>query len=99
MKADAVTAQDMVTHLVAAVRRVAPATEPLIAMCCQGHDYGRPGMPQIVWVDAPVRQKMVSALVTDALALLGAQPAGSEVAQPAGLLALAPGRTSNRQGF
>src|SRR5216684_2266705 len=52
--ADAVATQDTVTQLVAAIRKVArvvPGAEEQIAAVCTGHDYGKPGKPQIDWDD------------------------------------------------
>jgi hypothetical protein len=48
--ADAVATQDTVTQLVAAVRKVArevPGAAGQIAAVCAGHDYNRPGKPEI----------------------------------------------------
>src|ERR1022692_2868529 len=50
--ADAVATQDTITQLVAAIRRVArvvPGAAGQIADLCTGHDYSRPGKPQIDW--------------------------------------------------
>ncbi len=51
---DAVATQDTVTQLVAAVRRVArtlPDGQRLVAEAVtrSGHDYSRPGKPEIAW--------------------------------------------------
>jgi len=35
-----------------------------------GHDYSKPGKPDIAWDDLAARDELVSKLVTDALALL-----------------------------
>src|SRR5205085_3303721 len=45
-----------------------------------GHDYARPGKPEIAWDDPAARDELVSALVTDALAVL----AGIEARYPDG---------------
>jgi len=73
--ADAVATEDTVTQLVAAVRRVArevPGAAEQIAAVCTGHDYGRPGKPQIDWDDPQAKDALVSALVTDANAVVAA---------------------------
>jgi Transposase domain (DUF772)/Transposase DDE domain len=73
--ADAVATQDTVTQLVAAIRRVArevPGAAAQIAQVCSGHDYTKPGKPQIDWDDPQARDGLVSALVNDANALVEA---------------------------
>src|SRR5215471_6788024 len=73
--ADAVATQDTVTQLVAAVRRVGrvvPGASELVAAVCPGHDYAQPGKPRIDWDDPAARDALVSALVTDANALVAA---------------------------
>jgi len=81
---DAVARQDTVTQLIAAVRRVArdiPAAGEIIAAAAtSGHDYSRPGKPEIAWDDPVARDELVSALVNDALAVL----AGLEALYPDG---------------
>ena len=80
---DAVARQDTVTQLIAAIRRVArevPGAEVLVAAQTSGHDYSRPGKPEIAWDDPAARDELVSALVNDALAVL----AGIEQAHPGG---------------
>jgi IS5 family transposase len=83
---DAVARQDTVTQLIAAIRRVArdvPAASDLVAEASArpgGHDYARPGKPEIAWDDPAARDELVSALVTDALAVL----AGIEARYPDG---------------
>jgi transposase len=50
--ADAVATQDTVTQLVSAIRRVGrevPGAAAQIAQVCSGHDYAKPGKPQIDW--------------------------------------------------
>ncbi len=97
--ADAVATQDTVTQLVSAIRRVArqvPAAAGRIAAVCGGHDYTRPGKPEIDWDDPAAKDALVCALVNDATALLAAlqdaaveeEPAASAVA----LLALVAGQ-------
>ena len=96
--ADAVATQDTVTQLVAAVRRVGrqvPGAAEKIAEACTGHDYSKPGKPEIDWDDPAAKDALVSALVNDANAVAAAfqdaeleEPAASAVA----LLALVAGQ-------
>jgi len=70
---DAVATQDTVTQLIAAIRRVAREVsggKELVAAHCTRHDYSSPGKPRIAWDDPGARDELVSALVSDALALL-----------------------------
>jgi hypothetical protein len=96
---DAVATQDTVTQLVAAMRRVArvvPGAAEAITACVL--DYGKPGKPDIDWDDPDAKQRLVSDLVNDALAVLGAltgphAPQRDSVAADAlGLLALVAGQ-------
>ena len=97
---DAVATQDTVTQLVAAMRKVArlvPGAKSVIERVAR-RDYSKPGKPDIDWGDADAKQNLVSDLVTDALAVLGAlcgehpprreQPAADAL----GLLALVAGQ-------
>ena len=90
---DAVATQDTVTQLVAAVRKVArvvPGAGEVIARVCR-LDYSQPGKPPIDWVDPAAREKLVSDLVDDALAVLagpGAPGRDAAAADALGLLAL-----------
>jgi Transposase DDE domain/Transposase domain (DUF772) len=73
--ADAVATQDTVTQLISAIRRVGrevPGAAAQIAAVCTGHDYATPGKPQIDWDDPQAKEALVSALVNDANALVGA---------------------------
>jgi len=73
--ADAVATQDTVTQLVAAIRKVArevPGAAEQIARVCTGHDYSRPGKPKIDWDDPAAKDALVSALVSDANAVVAA---------------------------
>jgi hypothetical protein len=95
---DAVASQDTITQLIAAVRKVArlvPGAAGLIAVVCTGHDYSQPGKPAVDWSDPAAKNALVSALVTDALALLAALE-GTELHGPAAeavaLLALVAGQ-------
>jgi hypothetical protein len=96
--ADAVATQDTVTQLVSAVRRAArevPGAAEKIAAVCTGHDYGKPGKPQIDWDDPAAKDALVSALVNDANAVVAAFQ-DAELAEPAAsalaLLALVAGQ-------
>lgn len=72
---DAVARQDTITQLIAAVRRFGrevPGGRELVAVHASGYDYTRTGKPDIAWDDPDAKDSLVSALVTDALALLDA---------------------------
>src|SRR5215207_613190 len=96
--ADAVATQDTVTQLISAVRRVArevPGAVEQIAQVCRGHDYSRPGKPQIDWEDPDAKNELVSALVNDANALVDAvrdNDLDESAAQALALLALVAGQ-------
>src|SRR5271167_2981465 len=73
--ADAVATQDTITQLVSAIRRVArevPGAAEQIAQVCTGHDYAVPGKPKIDWDDPAAKDALVSALVSDANAVVAA---------------------------
>src|SRR6266545_2383781 len=97
---DAVSTQDTVTQLVAAIRRVArvvPGAAEVVAGACK-LDYSRPGKPPIDWDDPQAKQDLVSDLVNDALGLLavlageGAPERDAAAADALGLLALVAGQ-------
>ena len=97
---DAVATQDTVTQLVAAVRKVArvvPGAGEVIAGVCT-LDYSQPGKPGIDWDDPAAKEKLVSDLVNDALAVLavlagpGAPQRDPAAADALGLLALVAGQ-------
>ncbi|SEU48261.1 IS1182 family transposase [Nonomuraea wenchangensis] len=72
---DAVATQDTITQLIAAIRRAGrqvPGAAQVITERCHATDYGQAGKPAIAWDDATARQELVSALVTDALAVVAA---------------------------
>jgi len=72
---DAVATQDTVTQLISAIRRVGrqvPGGGEVIAAVCTGHDYTQPGKPRTDWTDPDAKHALVSALVTDANAVLAA---------------------------
>lgn len=69
---DAVARQDTVTQLIAQIRRVGreiPGADLTVAGLT-GHEYSKPGKPDIAWDDQAARDDLVSTLVTDALTLL-----------------------------
>jgi hypothetical protein len=69
---DAVARQDTVTQLVAQIRRVGrevPGAAAVVA-ALPGHDYSKPGKPDIAWDDKGARDELVSRLVTDARTVL-----------------------------
>ena len=73
--ADAVATQDTITQLISQIRRVArtvPGAAEQITAACTGYDYTQPGKPAIDWDDPAAKDALVSALVTDATALLAA---------------------------
>ncbi len=97
---DAVATQDTVTQLVAAIRKVArvvPSAGEVTGRVCQ-RDYSQPGKPDIDWDDPAAKENLVSALVSDALAVLAeltgeGAPARDETAAGAlGLLAMVAGQ-------
>src|SRR5258707_2124440 len=96
--ADAVATQDTVTQLVSAVRRVArevPGAAEQIAAACTGHDYSKPGKPEIDWDDPAAKDALVSALVNDANALVAAlqdRDVDEQAASALALLALVAGQ-------
>src|SRR6266508_1396117 len=97
---DAVATQDTVTQLVAAMRKVArtvPGAAEVIA-AVGALDYSKPGKPDIDWDDPAAKQKLVSDLVNDALAVLAeltgpdAPRRDQAAADAVGLLALDAGQ-------
>ena len=95
---DAVATQDTITQLIAAIRRVGravPGAAGIITARCRAHDYDDPGKPAIAWDDKAAREALVSALVTDALAVVGALAdveLEGEAAEAVALLALVAGQ-------
>src|SRR5450631_2228579 len=96
--ADAVATQDTITQLIAAIRRVArvvPGAAAQITELCTGHDYSRPGKPQIDWDDPQAKDALVSALVNDANAVVAAlegRELDERAASAVALLALVAGQ-------
>ena len=72
---DAVARQDTITQLIAAIRRFGktmPGGATLMAVHATSYDYARVGKPEIAWDDREAKDALISGLVTDAQALLGA---------------------------
>src|SRR6266567_671268 len=96
--ADAVATQDTVTQLASAIRKVArevPGAAEQVAAVCTGHDYSRPGKPAIDWDDPAAKDALVSALVSDANALVAAlqdRDLDERAASALALLALVAGQ-------
>jgi len=96
--ADAVATQDTVTQLVSAIRKVArevPGAAEQVTAVCTGHDYSKPGKPQIDWDDPAAKDTLVSALVNDANVLVGAlqdRDLDERAASALALLALVAGQ-------
>ena len=92
---DAVATQDTVTQLVAAIRRVRRLVPQARQVEVVAHDYDRPGKPVCAWDDLEAKQALVSGLVNDALAVLGAVAevdVDAEQAEAVALLALVAGQ-------
>jgi hypothetical protein len=92
---DAVATQDTVTQLVAAIRRVRRLVPQARQVEVAAHDYDRPGKPVCAWDDLEAKQALVSGLVGDALAVLGAVAEvdmDDEQAEAVALLALVAGQ-------
>jgi Transposase DDE domain/Transposase domain (DUF772) len=92
---DAVATQDTVTQLVAAVRRVRRLVPGTRGVELGAHDYDQPGKPDCAWDDPAAKQALVSGLVNDALAVLGAVAEvdlDDEQAEAVALLALVAGQ-------
>jgi hypothetical protein len=96
--ADAVATQDTVTQLVAAIRKVArevPGAGEQIAAVCTGHDYSKLGKPGVDWDDPAAKDALVSALVSDANAVVAAlegRDLDERAASALALLALVAGQ-------
>jgi IS5 family transposase len=92
---DAVATQDTVTQLIAAIRRVRRVVPGALDVALSAHDYDASGKPLIAWDDPVAKADLVNALVTDALALLGAfegDTEGTDASTALGLLALVAGQ-------
>ncbi len=92
---DAVATQDTVTQLVSLIGRVRKALPAAAAVEVTGHDYSKPGKPVCAWDDPAAREALVSALVSDARAVLAAvdlDALDEQQGQLVGLLALVAGQ-------
>jgi IS5 family transposase len=92
---DAVATQDTVTQLVSAIRRVRKLVPVAAAVEVTAHDYDASGKPVCAWDDPDAKAALVSGLVNDARAIIGALE-GIEIdqaqADAVGLLALVAGQ-------
>jgi IS5 family transposase len=92
---DAVATQDTVTQLVAQIRRVRRVVPAAREVVVTGHDYERAGKPDCDWDDRDARDRLVSALVIDAIAILDCLPVSGldeRQEQAVALLALVAGQ-------
>jgi IS5 family transposase len=92
---DAVATQDTVTQLIAAIRRVRRLVPEAVAVELSAHDYDAGAKPTIAWDDPVAKQALITALVDDALAPMGALEGVSlrdDQADAVGLLALVAGQ-------
>jgi IS5 family transposase len=90
---DAVATQDTVTQLISAIRRVRRLVPGAAAVSLSAHDYDQGTKPQIAWDDPVAKDQLVTALVTDALALVEhLEPTSDEERDALGLLALVAGQ-------
>ncbi|HZD17598.1 MAG TPA: IS1182 family transposase [Actinomycetota bacterium] len=92
---DAVATQDTVTQLTSQIRRVRREVPGAASVEVHAHDYDAGAKPVIAWDDPVAKAQLVSALVNDALAVLGATE-GTELTEgqrdAVGLLALVAGQ-------
>ncbi len=92
---DAVATQDTVTQLTSVIRRTRKAIPLAAVVEVSAHDYNAGGKPGCAWDDAAARDELVTALVTDAFAVLEAVEdltLDDEEAALVGLLALVAGQ-------
>ena len=92
---DAVATQDTVTQLVAAIRRVRKLVPQARTVHVVAHDYDRGGKPDIAWDDEVAREALVSALVSDAIAIIDCLPVSGldeDAERAVALLALIAGQ-------
>lgn len=92
---DAVATQDTVTQLVSMIRRVRAAIPAAAAVVVSAHDYAAGGKPACAWNDPAARDELVTALVTDARAVLDRLDGvelNEDQAQLVALLALVAGQ-------
>src|SRR5947208_1989027 len=92
---DAVATQDTVTQIISAIRRVRREIPGATEVAIDAHDYEHGAKPVIAWDDPVAKDRLVSALVTDALHLLAALEGAEltpEQLDAVGLLALVAGQ-------
>src|SRR6266545_778938 len=92
---DAVATQDTVTQIISAIRRVRREVPQATGITLAAYDYDAGAKPMIAWDDPVAKHALVSALVTDALALLDAltkEELTPEQTDSVGLLALVAGQ-------
>jgi IS5 family transposase len=92
---DAVATQDTVTQLTSVIRRTRKAIPSAAVVAVSAHDYEAGGKPSCAWDDPVARDELVTALVTDALAILDAVDGvdlDDDQAGLVGLLALVAGQ-------
>jgi len=92
---DAVATQDTVTQIISAIRRVRREVPDAAGVPLRAHDYDQGAKPLIAWDDPVAKHALVSALITDALALVEALEDSSLTAEQTdavGLLALVAGQ-------
>jgi len=92
---DAVATQDTVTQLVSQIRRVRRLIPQAATVDVAAHDYDASGKPVCAWDDPDAKEALVSGLVNDALAVLGAVAdveLDDAAADAVGLLALVAGQ-------
>lgn len=95
---DAVARQDTITQLIAGIRRFGrdvPDSHDLLGTRTTGYDYTHTGKPDVAWDGLDAKDRLVSALVTDALALLAAvdrETLDGKAADACALLALVAGQ-------
>jgi transposase len=92
---DAVATQDTVTQLVGQIRRVRRQVPQAAEVEVVAHDYTQAGKPACDWRDRDARDQLITALVTDAHAILEALenvPLDEGQAEAVGLLALVAGQ-------
>jgi IS5 family transposase len=92
---DAVATQDTVTQLIAAIRRVRRLVPEAAGVALVAHDYDAAQKPRIAWDDPVAKQDLITGLVNDALALIGAMHSvtlSDDQADAVGLLALIAGQ-------
>jgi IS5 family transposase len=92
---DAVATQDTVTQLCSLIRRVRRQIPAAAAVTVGAHDYEAGGKPPCAWDDPAARDELITALVTDAVAILAAletQPLDADQQALVALLALVAGQ-------